>query len=94
MSIGLFTNRQYKKPEKFIAKIKQRDAIYIVKFYDDHYVVTCNEIESSIPFDKLYKIIETDTNYYLMASKVSGTIICKADTPNDFDAYIHKFINR
>lgn len=29
-----------------------------------------------------------------MASKVSGTIICKADTPNDFDAYIHKFINR
>lgn len=32
-----------------------RDAIYIVKFYDDHYVVTCNEIESSIPFDKLYK---------------------------------------
>ena len=62
--------------------------------YDDHYVVACNEIESSIPFDKLYKIIETDTNYYLMASKVSGTIICKADCPNDFDAYIHKFINR
>ena len=29
-----------------------------------------------------------------MASKVSGTIICKADTPNDFDAYIHKFLNR
>lgn len=23
LSIGLFTNRQYKKPEKFIAKIKQ-----------------------------------------------------------------------
>ena len=40
------------------------------------------------------KIIETDTNYYLMASKVSGTIICKADCPNDFDAYIHKFTNR
>ena len=61
----------------------------VTKFYDDHYVVTCNEIESSIPFDKLYKIIETDTNYYLMASKVSGTIICKADCPNDFDVYIH-----
>ena len=33
-------------------------------------------------------------NYYLMASKVSGTIICKADCPNDFDVYIHEFINR
>jgi hypothetical protein len=29
-----------------------------------------------------------------MASKVSGTIICKADCPNDFDVYIHEFINR
>ena len=89
----------YKSPIQKARKVYRqnktiRDAIYIVKFYDDHYVVTCNEIESSIPFDKLYKIIETDTNYYLMASKVSGTIICKADTPNDFDAYIHKFTNR
>lgn len=89
----------YKSPIQKARKVYRqnktiRDAIYIVKFYDDHYVVTCNEIESSIPFDKLYKIIETDTNYYLMASKVSGTIICKADTPNDFDAYIQKFINR
>lgn len=89
----------YKSPIQKARKIYRqnktiRDAIYIVKFYDDHYVVACNEIESSIPFDKLYKIIETDTNYYLMASKVSGTIICKADCPNDFDAYIHKFINR
>lgn len=89
----------YKSPIQKARKVYRqnktiRDAIYIVKFYDDHYVVTCNEIESSIPFDKLYKIIETDTNYYLMASKVSGTIICKADCPNDFDAYIHKFTNR
>ena len=89
----------YKSPIQKARKVYRqnktiRDAIYIVKFYDDHYVVTCNEIESSIPFDKLYKIIETDTNYYLMASKVSGTIICKADCPNDFDVYIHEFINR
>ena len=89
----------YKSPKQKVRKVYRqnksiRDATYTVKFYDNHYVVICNEIESSIPFDKLYKIIETDTNYYLMTSKVSGTIICKADTPNDVDAYIHKFINR
>lgn len=83
----------YKSPIQKARKVYRknktiRDAIYIVKFYDDHYVVTCNEIESSIPFDKLYKIIETDTNYYLMASKVSGTIICKADCPNDFIGHV------
>lgn len=83
------------KARKFYHQNKTiRDADYIVKFYDNHYVVLCNEIESSIPFDKLYRIIETDTNYYLMPSKVSGTIICKADCPAGFDVYIHRFVSR
>lgn len=86
----------YKSPtQKAIKLYRQnktiRDAAYTIKFYDDHYVVVCNEVESSIPFDKLYKIIITDTNYYLMTSKISGTIICKTDCPDDFDVYIHKY---
>ena len=89
----------YKSPIQKARKLYRqnstiKDAAYIVKFYNNHYVVLCNEIESSIPFDKLYKIIETDTNYYLMPSKISGTIICKTDCPDGFDVYIHRIINR
>lgn len=67
-----------------------RDASYSVDFYDDHYVILCNGIESSVPFDKLHEIIETDTDYYIMSSKISGVIIPKGKCPIGFADFIHK----
>lgn len=66
-----------------------RDASYSVDFYYDHYVILCNGIESSVPFDKLQEIIETDTDYYIMLSKISGVIIPKEKCPVGFADFIH-----
>ncbi len=69
-----------------------RDASYSVDFYDDHYVILCNGIESSVPFDKLHEIIETDTDYYIMLSKISGVIIPKEKCPVGFADFIHGIV--
>lgn len=69
-----------------------RDASYSVDFYDDHYVILCNGIESSVPFDKPHEIIETDTDYYIMLSKISGVIIPKEKCPVGFADFIHGIV--
>lgn len=66
-----------------------RDVSYSVDFYDDHYVILCNGIESSVSFDRIYEIIETDTDYYIMLSKISGVIVPKEKCPEGFADFIH-----
>lgn len=66
-----------------------KDAAYSLNFYEDHYDIECNDIKSSVPFDKLYEIIETGTDYYLMSSKISGIIIPKEKCPEGFADFIH-----
>ncbi len=67
-----------------------KDAAYSLNFYEDHYEIECNDIKSSVPFDKLYEIIETGTDYYLMSSKISGVIIPKKKCSEGFADFIHK----
>lgn len=66
-----------------------RDVSYSVDFYDDHYVILCNGIESSVSFDRIYEIIETDTDYYIMLSKISGVIVPKEKCSIGFADFIH-----
>lgn len=67
-----------------------RDPDIDLAFFDDHYNITTATGNSSVPYDKLHKIIETKTNFYLMYSPAQGVIIPKADTPEGFDAFMRQ----
>lgn len=62
-------------------------------FYDDHFVVETENGMESVTYAKLYKIIETETNFYLMYSKIQGVILTKERFPDglsDFLRSLHR----
>lgn len=57
------------------------DARVDFRFYDDHFVKVFGESEEQLEYEKLYKIIETETNFYLMISKTQGFVLVKNNMP-------------
>ena len=43
---------------------------------------------SKFQYNRLFEIIETETNYYVMTVWNNGVIICKTDCPQGFDGFI------
>ncbi|MDD3039326.1 YcxB family protein [Bacteroides sp.] len=58
-------------------------------FFNDHYETTDEKGCSNIPYSNLYKIIETDTNLYLMYCKNQGVIIVKSNCSTDLIEFVH-----
>lgn len=50
-------------------------------FYDAYLVGTDKYGETRLEYNKLHKIIETKTNYYLMTEKFKGIILKKSNFP-------------
>lgn len=57
-------------------------------FYDDHLVAETENGTENIPYAKLYKIIETDTNFYLMYSKIQGLILTRSNFPDGLSDFL------
>lgn len=59
-------------------------------FHDDRYEGASDDGTASLPYSKLYRIIETPTNYYIMQSPMSGTILQKSNCPDGFADFINE----
>ena len=64
----------------------------IHEFYDTYFISKSYMGETKIPYDKLYRIIEAKTNFYLMLSKHQGIIIDKNTLPSDFGDFAKELI--
>lgn len=64
------------------------DARVDFRFYDDHFVKVFGESEEQLEYEKLYKIIETETNFYLMISKTQGFVLVKNNMPEGLAEFI------
>ena len=51
-------------------------------FYDTYFIGKDSYGESKVEYKKLYKILETKTDFYLMLSKNQGSILVKANLPD------------
>ncbi len=51
-------------------------------FYDTYFIGKDSYGESKVEYNKLYKILETKTDFYLMLSKNQGSILVKANLPD------------
>lgn len=59
-------------------------------FYDDHFEVINSQGNFRIFYNQLYKILETETNIYLLPNNTQGYIIKKTDCSAEFSEFIKK----
>lgn len=86
-----YLTRPKKKANKAFDENKlMQNQEYTVSFYEDHSEHISSFGNSSIAYDKLTKIIETPSHFYLMHSKGQGTIIPKGKAGEGFVDFIHK----
>ncbi|MCR5356394.1 MAG: YcxB family protein [Lachnospiraceae bacterium] len=58
------------------------------RFYNDRFTVKGSSGRSSIPYDKIYRIIETRTDFYLMIAKNQGFILSKQDCSDELKSFL------
>ena len=63
------------------------------EFFDDCFNNSNANGQSTLTYDKLFKVLETHTHFYLMLSKVQGYIIAKAEAPAGFTEFMQKKID-
>lgn len=56
-----------------------KNAVYHYKFSEDKVEATSPKGLEILEYDKMYRLIETDTNFYMMIAKNVGFIILKAN---------------
>ena len=66
------------------------DAVLEYDFYDTYFTKKSVAGEDKIEYDKLAKIIETKTNFYLMLALNQGYMLKKEDMPKGLDGFIRK----
>lgn len=71
--------RRDRKASKLYDQNKMFNSLSQIKLslFDDHIETHTDLEQANIPYDKLYKIIETPTHFYFMYAKNQGIIIAK-----------------
>ena len=74
---------------------KQQDgAVQIYRLYPDHMEQVRKQGNTQIAYDKLYRVAETDTNFYLMLSKMQGVILVKTNCDDKTIAFLHTLVQK
>ena len=64
------------------------DAELNYDFYENHFVKISSAGSEKIDYNRLLKIVETKTNFYLMIALNQGYMLKKADMPEGLDAFL------
>lgn len=74
----------------YYANTAMQDIVLTYSFYSDH-VETNNTLGfTTIPYDKLYRVVETPTNFYLMIARNQGIVIVKENCSAELIAFLQK----
>jgi len=61
-----------------------------IEFYKKHFIAKSDKSETIVEYEKLFKVIENKTNFYLMIADNQGYIVSKANCDNELIEFIHK----
>ena len=61
-----------------------------IEFYEKHFISKSDKSETTVEYEKLYKVIENKTNFYLMIADNQGYIVSKANCDNELIDFIRK----
>ena len=89
----LKVNKQIKKTYESNELLK--DITQTIEFYEKHFVAKSDKSETTVEYEKLYKVIENKTNFYLMIADNQGYIVSKANCSQELiDFIIEKMKNK
>jgi len=81
-------NSQIKKTYESNELLK--DITQTIEFYEKHFVAKSDKSETTVEYEKLYKVIENKTNFYLMIADNQGYIVSKTNCDNELIEFINK----
>ena len=81
-------NSQIKKTYESNELLK--DITQTIEFYEKYFVAKSDKSETTVEYEKLYKVIENKTNFYLMIADNQGYIVSKSNCDNELIEFIHK----
>ena len=84
-------NKQVK--DAFETNASMKDAVYHYKFSDTKVEATSPRGLEVLEYDKMYRLIETDTNFYMMIAQNVGFIINKDNCTADQQEFIRSLSN-
>ncbi len=67
-----------------------RDAVCTLSFYEQHMAGDDPTGHAEYSYEKLYGIVETDTNFYIMISENQGSIVMKQNCTPELIAFIQE----
>lgn len=84
--IWLLHNMQVKKIFKTNKALQNAEVNF--EFYNDYFTETNEYGNTKLEYNKLHKIIETKTNFYLMIAKNQGFILVKENFPEGLEEFL------
>ena len=99
IALGVYMNYAYtfgmdRRARKLFRRTKvAQDIVNEYDFFDEYFSYRNTNGQGSMAYDKLFKVIETRTHFYLMLSKVQGYTIAKAEAPANFTEFMQKKID-
>lgn len=97
--LGVYMNYAYtygmdRRARKLFRQTKvAQDIVNEYDFFDEYFVNRNRNGQGTMAYNKLFKVIETRTHFYLMLSKVQGYTIAKAEAPANFTEFMQKKID-
>ena len=79
-------NKQIKRTYESNELLK--DITQTIEFYEKHFVAKSDKSETTVEYEKLYKVIENKTNFYLMIADNQGYIVSKANCSQELIDFI------
>ncbi|MDA3064554.1 MULTISPECIES: YcxB family protein [unclassified Campylobacter] len=68
-----------------------QDKTAVITFFDDYFIDKTETFTTQLKYDELYKIIETNTHFYLLLSKYGGgSIIVKENCSAELIEFLQK----
>ena len=98
IALGVYMNYAYtfgmdRRARKLFRQTKvAQDIVNEYDFFDEYFSYRNTNGQGSMAYDKLFKVIETRTHFYLMLSKVQGNTIAKDEAPAGFTEFMQKKI--
>ena len=98
IALGVYMNYAYtygmdRRARKIFRQTKvAQDIVNEYDFFDEYFSYRNTNGQGTMAYDKLFKVIETRTHFYLMLSKVQGYTIAKDEAPAGFTEFMQKKI--
>ena len=85
-------NSQIKKTYESNELLK--DITQTIEFYEKCFIAKSDKSETTVEYEKLYKVVENKTNFYLMIADNQGYIVSKANCSEELIDFIIALKNK